>query len=102
MKITLTRRHYGIHDLVKEVEVPGEFSDYATPPADPRDDHAVQEDKLLSALPEDFLPVPAKQVLLVVCDDIGGTGQRGLTQFRNWAKYFDAYALNLWPEGTAL
>ena len=25
----------------------------------------------------------------------GGTGQSGLSRFRNWAKYFDAYTLNI-------
>jgi hypothetical protein len=98
MKIELAKRHYGVHKPVKEAEIPGEFSDYATLMPMPRsrpDEFAIDEDKLLAALPDNFLPVAAKSVLLCVSDEGGGTGQTGLSRFRNWAKYFDAYCLNL-------
>jgi len=102
MKIGLTRRHYGLHELVKEAEIPGELDDYATLLTVSRihpDEYAVDEDKLLAALPKDFLPVPARRVLLMVGDEDGATGQSGLSKFRNWAKYFDAYALTIYkPE----
>lgn len=96
MKVTLAHRHYGVHENVAETEVPGEFSDYATPkPGATRDDYVIDEDKLLAALPEGFLPRQPSRILLAVEDETGGTGQRGLKRFRDWAKYFDAYCLNL-------
>lgn len=96
MKVTLAHRHYGVHADRAETEIPGAFSDYATPKPDARrDDYVIDEDKLLAALPDEFLPVPPARILLAVVDKVGGTGQRGLTHFRDWAKYFDAYCLNL-------
>jgi hypothetical protein len=101
MKVELSHRHYGIHKLVGEADIPGEFGDYATPkPHDVRtDEWAIDEGKLLAALPDGFLPVPARRVLLGVGDQDGGTGQSGLSRFRDWAKYFDAYMLTLLKEG---
>jgi len=106
VKIELTRRHYGIHELVAETEIPGELGDYATPlaPNPPRyDEYAIDEDKLIAALPDGFLPAyPRRRVLLAIGDEDGSTGQSGLTRFRNWAKYFDAYTLTLMkPEENA-
>ena len=98
MKIELCARHYGIHSFVKDAEIPGEFADYATPlpPGNPhRDEYAVNEDKLIAALPDGFLPRPARSVLLMVGDEDGGSGLSGLSRFRPWAKYFDAYSLTL-------
>lgn len=96
MKIVLAHRHYGVHTDVRETEVPGEFGDYVTPrPGATRDVYVIDENKLLSALPPDFLPARPGSILLAVTDDRGGTGQTGLSHFRNWAKYFDAYCLNL-------
>ena len=103
MKIQLTRRHYGVHDLVKETDIPGTLADYATvkpPSGSPYDgrEFAVNEAKLAAALPEGFLPVPARRVLLGIDD----TAQSGLTVFHDWAKYFDAYMLWLrTPESLA-
>lgn len=46
MKIQLAHRHYGVHTPVKESEIPGEFSDYATPrPDDVRADEYVAPDR---------------------------------------------------------
>lgn len=96
MKVTLAHRHYGIHRQVAETEIPGDFSDYATPdPQGRRDDYLIDEDKLIAALPDGFLRVPAPRTLLAVSDDLGGTGQRDLKRFKDWAKYFDADCLNL-------
>ena len=96
MKVRLTERHYGVHDLVDEAEVPGEFSDYATP-AEPgnadRDEWVIDEDKLLAALPAGFLIVDVSRVLLGTEDESGGTAISGCKRFRRWAKYFDAYML---------
>lgn len=95
MKITLAHRRQGIHRTINETEIPGDFSDYATPPANVNDDHVIDEARLLEALPDGFLPCSPDRVLLAVSDETGGTGQRGLSLFLNWAKYFDAYCLNL-------
>jgi hypothetical protein len=95
VKITLAHRHYGVHRKVSETEIPGDFGDYATPKSGSRDDFTIDETRLLSALPDGFLPCPPARILLAVEDEIGGTGQRDLSLFRDWAKYFDAYCLNL-------
>lgn len=98
MKVTLAHRHYGVHTAVGEAEISGAFSDYATPKPGSHDDYVIDEDRLLSALPDGFLPVPPARILLVVEDEIGGTGQIGLSRFLDWAMYFDAYCLNLVKE----
>lgn len=96
MRVRLTSRHFGMHALAGETIVPGEFSDYATP-AEPgnadRDDWVIDEDKLLAALPEGFLPVAVSRVLLGTEDENGGTAISGTKRFRRWAKYFDAYMI---------
>lgn len=102
MKIELTRRHYGAHEFISEAEIPGVLSDYATLAPMPRirsDEYAIDEDMLLGALPGGFLPVHPKLCLLMVGDKDGATGQSGLSKFRSWAKYFDAYSLTIFkPE----
>lgn len=103
VKIELTTRHYGVHTLIREAEIPGEFSDYATrmPPGGLRlDEYAIDEDKLIAALPagflkENFAPQSPRNVLLAIGDENGATGQSGLSRFRNWAKYFDAHTLTI-------
>ncbi|GAA3958479.1 hypothetical protein GCM10023085_46110 [Actinomadura viridis] len=96
MKITLAHRHYGVHTNRAQTEIPGSFSDYATPsPGTARDTYVINEELLISALPDGFLPVEPRRILLAVVDETGGTGQRRLSRFRDWAKYFDAYCLNL-------
>lgn len=95
MKITLYHRHIGAHTPVKEAQIKGRFSDYART-IQRSDDYKVDEEKLLANLPKGFLPTEPGKILLVIDDDHGGTGQRGLTRFRNWAKYFDSYSLGLW------
>jgi hypothetical protein len=96
VKVRLTRRHYGVHNQVDETNVAGVFTDYATA-AEPgnadRDDWVIDEDKLLAALPEGFLPVAVSRVLLGTEDENGGTAISGTKQFRRWAKYFDAYMI---------
>lgn len=98
MKVILRHRNHGLHENVKEAVLPGTFGDYAVPKDEEfstPDDWRIDEDKLIAALPEGFLPVPPYRILLAVEDEFGGTGQVGLSRFRNWAKYFDAYCLNL-------
>lgn len=101
MLITLRRRHHGVHEFVKEVEIPGQFDDYCVlipwdgNSSDRQENFKIDEEKLLAALPARFLPVKPGKVLLSVDDQYGGTGQRGLNVFLNWAKYFDAYCLSV-------
>lgn len=103
MKIQLTHRHYGVHDLRKETDIPGELADYATvkpPSGSPYDgrEYDIDEAKLAAALPEGFLPRPIRLVLLGIDD----TAQSGLKVFGDWGKYFDAYMLWLrTPESLA-
>ena len=102
MKIQLTHRHYGVHTLRKEADIPGVLADYAT--VKPGDgpyagrEYDIGEAKLAAALPEGFLPVPVRRVLLGIDD----TAQSGLTVFHDWGKYFDSYMLWLrTPESLA-
>lgn len=97
MKVNLRRRHFGVHELLRDCELPGAFADYAAkkPGGTGPDDCAVDEAKLLGGLPEGFLPISPRRILLTVEDADGGTGQTGLTAFRDWAKYFDAYVVSL-------
>jgi hypothetical protein len=100
MKVTLYRRHYGVHSRVRESEVAGSFAEWAiqTDPAPGpqwRESLRIREAELIAALPKGFLPVAPGLVLLTVGDATGGTGLVGLQVFRSWAKYFDAYALEL-------
>jgi len=95
MKVGLSKRRHGAHIEIANCEIPGDFDDYAKLRPGSSDDYAIEEQKILDALPEDFLPVAPRMILVTVDDDNGGTGQTGLTLFRDWAKYFDAYSLNL-------
>lgn len=100
MKVSLAHRRFGVHSEVRDAEVPGDFSDYASPKPDATRDYVIDEGKLIAALPDRFLPCPPSRILLAVSDDLGGTGQTGLSLFRDWAKYFDAYCLNLVKEAS--
>jgi hypothetical protein len=105
MKIILNSRHHGVHSHVRETEIPGQFIDYArngNPEGRrPWDEClAFDEDKLITALPDGFLPVPPDRILLTVGKEWGSTGQSQLTRFRPWAKYFDAYVVELMMDGS--
>ncbi len=100
MKINLYSRHHGVYSKVAQTEVPGSFADWVyqgEPEGNRRWDETlrVHEDKLLAALPDGFLPVPPRRVLLTVSDETCGTGQGQLERFKPFAKYFDAYVLDL-------
>jgi hypothetical protein len=71
------------------IEIPCSFSDVY---------HCVDnidEELLLKSIPDKYLPVPANEVLILVSDKYGCTGQCGLEKFRNWSKYYDCYSLEL-------
>jgi len=98
MMIELTQRHFGVHNLVADAEIPGAFSDYATVVPAPANaawsnDWVVDEDKLIAALPDGFLPSEPGRVLLGVSEEDGGTAVGKCARFRSWAKYFDAHML---------
>lgn len=93
MKVQLRFRSYGVHSLVKEIEVEGRFSDYCENTS--KWDYKIDEDKLIDNLPKDFLPTSPNKILVTIGNDAGSTGQIHLNRFRNWAKYFDCYVLEL-------
>lgn len=95
MKISLWRRQYGIHEKVKETTIEGDFNDYY------KGEDDINEDLLMQNIPEKFLPKKPERILISVQsvnssgEVTGGTGQRRLKVFKNWAKYFDSYVLEL-------
>ena len=93
MYIQLMHRHYGVHEPIKHIEIPCEFSEVYL------GDNNINEDLLLKLIPENWLPTKPRNILLTVLADNGiGTGQNDLDKFRPWAKYFDAYCLELLKE----
>lgn len=94
MKVRLYKRHYGVHSLVKECEVEGTFRRYGKK-IDGVDSYKINEERFLNALPEKFLPIEAKKVLLTVSEEWGSTAISELNVFRPWAKYFDSYSIEL-------
>lgn len=89
MYIQLMHRHYGLHEPIKHTEIPCNFGDVYI------SEDNINEDILLKNIPEGFLPAEPSKILLTVGDRYGTTGQVGLKRFRNWAKYFDSYVLEL-------
>ena len=89
MFIQLYHRHYGVHKPIKHTEIPCDFHGVYI------GEDRINEELLLNNIPEKWLPVPAGMILLVVGDENGSTGQYDLERFRPWAKYFDAYVLEL-------
>lgn len=92
MYIQLMHRHYGLHSPIKHIEIPCEFSEVYL------GDDNINEELLLESIPKDWLPTKIENILLAVADKYGSTGQRSLNKFRSWAKYFDAYCLELHKE----
>jgi len=95
-KVVLHHRHYGIHS----------YRDECVIPVDPKEIYlgrdSINEQLLIDNLPNGFLRCEPRHCLLTVEDrsfkSNGGyasTGQRGLSLFLNWAKYFDAYSITL-------
>lgn len=92
MYIQLMHRSYGVHSPIKHIEIPCEFSEVYL------GDDDINEELLLTSIPEGWLPTAPKSILLAVADKYGSTGQCKLSKFRSWAKYFDAYCLELHKE----
>lgn len=92
MYIQLMHRHYGLHSPIKHIEIPCEFSEVYL------SNDNINEELLLESIPKDWLPTKVENILLAVADKYGSTGQCGLNKFRSWAKYFDAYCLELHKE----
>lgn len=95
MVIRLYHRTNGYHTLVKETKIPFTFRKYVKGciPTE----HRIIEDLLIENIPDNFLPVESSKILLTVMDKskTGATGQRGLSRFKNWSKYFPGYCLDL-------
>lgn len=92
MYIQLMHRHYGVHKPIKNIEIPCDFSDVYI-----AEDH-INEELLLKNIPDGWLPTKPSKILLTVEAEHGVTGQYGLEKFCSWAKYFDAYVLELHKE----
>jgi hypothetical protein len=91
--IQLNKRHYGIHSALKYLELPNvAFEDIYL------GEDQINEELLLTNIPDGWLPVPPERILLMVGDSLGSTGQNGLIKFRNWSKYFDSYSLDILKE----
>ena len=92
MYIQLMHRHYGVHEPIKHIEISCEFSEVYL------GNNNINEELLLEHIPEDWLPTKPSLILLAVGDKYGSIGQCGLEKFRSWAKYFDAYCLEIHKE----
>lgn len=92
MYIQLMHRSLGVHSPIKHIEIPCKFEDVYL------GEDNINEDLLLENIPEGWLPISPSLILLTVCDKYGGSGQYNLDKFRAWAKYFDAYCLELHKE----
>lgn len=88
MKLILYHRHIGCHSPVKDIEIPCLLSDVYN-------NERVDEEKLLSFIPDDFLMSKVENTLLMVSNGKFSVGQIALKYFRPWSKYFDAYCLEL-------
>ena len=92
MKVTLYHRSIGIHSYVKECEIEGTFRRYGKAVDN---DFEINEERLLKALPKDFLPCESNKVLVTIEEGNSGTGVRNLKMFRPWSKYFNSYSIGL-------
>jgi hypothetical protein len=99
MKVKLYKRHHGVHSFVKEKNIEGTLKKYAKVISNDSnrvgDFYKINETKLIDALPKNFFPENVNRILVTVENETGSTGQDGLTKFRNYAKYFDCYVLEL-------
>jgi hypothetical protein len=94
MKLRLNHRKYGIHYFIKECEIEGTFRRYGK--VNSNGDYFINEDRLLKAIPKDFLKSDLKNTLILVRDSkYGSTAVTDLNLFKSWGKYFDSYSLEL-------
>lgn len=89
MYIQLMRRSYGLHEPIKHLEIPCDFSDIYL------GENNINEDLLLEHIPEGWLQDKPSNVLITVANKNYTTGQYGLKKFKSWAKYFNAYVVEL-------
>lgn len=92
MYIQLMYRSYGVHQPIKHIEIPCAFSEVY------KSEDNINEELLLSNIPDGWLPTKPSWILITVVDKSCATGQRNLSLFRNWEKYFDSYVLDLIEE----
>lgn len=93
-KVILFKRHAGVHTMIKEIEIEGARCRYARM-KDCNDNYIINEERLLKAIPDKWLPCSPDKIILAVSTKYGSSGQIGLSKFRNWAKYFDCYSIEL-------
>ena len=89
-KMILRPRHHGIHSPIKSLILPhppGRYWD--------AERERVFEQNILDDIPKGWLPVAPKYILIIISVGRSSTGQRELEIFRPWAKYFDAYCLEI-------
>lgn len=98
MKVYLRHRHLGVHKAVREIEIAGKFQDYLVQDNEDKTQRVLNEQKILSELPKDFLPRSPERILLMVSEGRLSTAISVPSFFRRWAKYFDAYTLDIIDE----
>ena len=96
----LAYRRYGRHNLVKSLEVDFDVTSNIKCKAGSsnrriNNDFIVNEDAILDAIPDGWLPCEPEFCLLMVSDGVWGTGLLHIQKFRSWAKYFDSYSLTI-------
>lgn len=91
-QVILKHRRYGEYSMVREVTIP---VDVVSPGPH------VDEEVLLGALPENFLPAHPKVMLLLVGDGVKNPiGVQRPVRFHRWTQYFDAYSVEVVPRAT--
>ena len=83
MNITLFSRRNGLYQETNSTDIAGNRSDYF-------DGEKFNEQKLLDALPENFLPTKPKGVMVTV--EVNFTFSRGIKNVSIFKKYSDADA----------
>lgn len=92
MKITLYHRMGGIHYYMKHMEIPGVFNDYVKII---EGNWVINEELLITKIPQNFVPVLYKDCLLKIDDSTGSTGLKNVIVFKPWSKYYDCYSLGI-------
>ena len=99
MKLRLYKRHHGIHRFIREEEVPNDLCTVVKKPCKVRGfEYSIDNEKALADKVGLLFYISPKRILLTVGDDSGSTGVFSCKYFMPWAKYFDAYVIEVVPE----
>lgn len=92
VNLTLHRRNYGVHQLLKEVELPNTIEHYCN-----IKEERVFEENLLNDIPKGWLPEKPSNIVLGIQNKnkLGGTFMRDLNVFKDFSKYYDCYSLSI-------